>query len=65
MGKDRSQPLGGKISDRIRAGEITEHSTRSVDRTPDAPSTDSVRHGSGHGLGAGATRARGGDESGK
>lgn len=65
MGKRDGHRLSGKTSDRIRSGEITEASTRKVDRAEDKPNTDSVRHGSGHGLGQGASRARGGDETGR
>lgn len=64
MAKDKpvGHNLPGKISDRIRSGEITEASTRKIDRTDPPPKPDSVRHGSGHGLGHGAERRRSGDK---
>jgi hypothetical protein len=54
----KSQPVSGPISDRIRPGDI--HAQTLVDRAEERPSADSVRHGSGQGLGAGATRERSG-----
>lgn len=54
--------LSGKISDRIRSGDIPADSISSK-RPPfyDPPKADSIRHGSGQGLGQGATRARAGE----
>lgn len=56
-GKDRSQPLSGKISDRIRSGEIV---AGKVHREAEQPSAEAVRDGKGQGLGKGAT-TRGGN----
>lgn len=56
MASDRSQPLPGKISDRIRSGEIV---AGKVHREAEQPSPDAVRDGKGHSLGKGATE-RGG-----
>lgn len=50
--KDRSQALSGKISDRIRSGEIA---AGKVERAKEEPSTDAVRSGEGHSMGKGAT----------
>jgi len=58
MSKDRSQPLSGKTSDRIRSGEIA---AGKVERAVDKPSDDAVKGGEGHGMGKGATD-RGGRE---
>jgi len=54
--------LRGIISDRIRSGDIPADAV-SNKRIPtaDPPSASSVRHGSGRGLGQGATRARAGE----
>lgn len=52
MSKDRSQPLPGKISDRIRSGEIA---AGKVERAKEEPSSDAVRGGEGHAMGKGAT----------
>lgn len=54
--RDRSQALPGKISDRIRSGEIV---ASNVHREPEQPSPDAVRDGKGHSMGNGAT-GRGG-----
>lgn len=64
MGKPRmGVPLSGKISDRIRSGELDKdvdiRVKGSVGEVP--PEADSVRYGSGQGLGGGATRRRSGD----
>lgn len=58
MGKDRSQPLPGKISDRIRSGEIA---AGSVERQVEKPSDAAVQSGEGHSMGNGAT-TRGGNQ---
>jgi hypothetical protein len=52
-------PLKGKISDRIRSGKLPKDVKVNYERGTDPPATSSVRHGSGQGLGQGATRARG------
>jgi hypothetical protein len=55
--------LRGKISDRIRSGELPPDVKHKYVRAPEKPAADNVRHGSGRGLGKGATRQRGsGDE---
>lgn len=49
--------LSGKISDRIRSGEIPpEALTNRRLPTDDRPHPSAVRHGSGHALGAGHRR---------
>lgn len=58
MSKDRSQPLKGPISDRIRSGEIA---AGSMQREVDKPSDSAVKSGEGHSLGDGAT-TRGGNQ---
>lgn len=54
-------PLGGKISDRIRAGKLPADVQGNPSREQPEPKPESVRHGEGHGLGRGATRARSGE----
>jgi len=49
-------PLPGKISDRIRSGEIA---AGRVERAPEKASTDAVKRAKGQGLGKGAS-TRGG-----
>lgn len=53
--------LRGKISDRIRRGDIPADAVKKVERVDPAPKASSVRHGSGQGLGKGAHRRRSGD----
>ena len=52
----------GKISNALRGKKLPEDVQIKVDRTEPAPSADAVRHGSGYGLGAGATRRRSGKD---
>lgn len=62
----KSQPLSGKISDRIRGGKLPADVALKYERpelASDLPQADSVRHGEGHGLGHGADRARNGGAS--
>lgn len=65
----RSQKLSGKISDRIRSkgeDQLPPDVRLKYDRperAEDLPKPASVRHGGGQGLGQGASRARGGDET--
>lgn len=54
--------LTGKISDRIRSGTLPKDVQINYARTAETPKTSSVRHGSGQGLGKGATRARSADK---
>lgn len=66
MSKPKSQPLSGKISDRIRSKGEDQlppdvRVTRKLPRHEELPSPDAVRHGSGQGLGHGATRGRSGE----
>lgn len=57
--------LSGKISDFIRSGKLPKGVQVTGPRieADDRPSAKAVRRGSGQGLGKGATRARGGDET--
>lgn len=57
MGKNKpaGHELSGKISDRIRSGDIAP-STLHPTRTQPAPSSEAVRGAEGHGLGDGANR---------
>lgn len=61
---NRSQPLSGKISDRIRAGLVggTDINFKGNNSDDDPPPPNAVQGGSGYGLGKGATRARNGDK---
>jgi hypothetical protein len=53
--------LSGKISDRIRSGEIpADYLPKGRTAQEPPPSTDAVLNARGHGLGAGATDARNG-----
>lgn len=68
MSKAKSQPLSGKISDRIRSKGDDQlppdvHVLKKLPRHEELPTSDAIRHGGGQGLGQGATRARGGDET--
>ncbi len=63
MGKKREEPgvsLSGKTSDRIRRGEIA---AGKVHRTDEVPKPWAILRAVGRGLGRGATRKRGGDET--
>lgn len=53
--------LSGKISDRIRSGELPKDVQINPSRQQPEPKAESVRHGQGQGLGEGATRARSGE----
>lgn len=55
--------LSGKISDRIRNGNIPAESLTKVrvETAEEMPTPDQVRRASGRGLGSGATRARNGE----
>jgi hypothetical protein len=56
--------LDGKISDRIRSGEIpADNLSKGRDLSEQPPSDDTVRSAEGHGLGKGATTARNGGAS--
>lgn len=58
---NRSQALSGKITDRIRRGQIpAEALTKKRIRTDEAPSSNAILHASGTGLGAGSTGRRSG-----
>lgn len=48
--------LSGKISDRIRSGEIPADPLAPRFEADDRPKASSVRHGEGHGLGDGPHR---------
>jgi hypothetical protein len=56
--------LSGKISDRIRGGDLPKNVQVTGPRADadDRPSAKAVRSAKGHGLGKGATRARNGDK---
>lgn len=55
--------LGGKISDKIRSGELPDDVQVTGPRVEadDRPSVKAVRNAEGHGLGKGATESRSGD----
>jgi hypothetical protein len=53
--------LSGKISDRIRRGEIDADPLAPRTYVDDRPRPESLRQAEGHGLGTGATRARSGE----
>lgn len=60
------EELSGKISDRIRSKGPDKlpddvHVLRKLPRHEELPSPDAIRHGSGQGVGQGATRARSGE----
>jgi hypothetical protein len=57
--------LSGKISDRIRGGELPRdvQVTGPRPEADDRPSAAAVRRGSGQGLGRGAHRSRNGDKA--
>jgi hypothetical protein len=55
------EKLSGKISDRIRNGEIDADLKFKGNSEEVPPKPESIRHGSGQGLGQGATRARSGE----
>jgi hypothetical protein len=48
--------LSGKISDRIRRGEIDADPLAERAPVDDRPQPETLRHGSGHGLGKGGLR---------
>lgn len=53
-------PLSGKISDRIRSGNIPKEYAKKVDRVEAAPKASSILRAIGRGLGLGATKRRSG-----
>lgn len=55
--------LSGKITDRIKSGDIPAEATKKVDRADDKPSVKAIKSAEGHGLGKGATRGRNGGAS--